>query len=270
MNRKLARDFQAWEAGRLSAEEIVARHPSEAAQVRRLTGLFTQMRSLADGPVPDATRGWNEVRSRMAAHISRQPASVWDRLGPRLQRRLAIGMAAALLVVPPVALAAADEGVREGVTDFVLGEIDDLSISLFGDPGQSASGQNAGEPLEVEVGDDGSTTPAAKTPRTNDKDTAPDGSEIDGPAPLSGPNGTSVTNAGGGGTGQLSGQAPNGAAGTDGGSGVAGSDGAGEDGESEDGADASSPDATPSPSPTPTPIEGTAASGNSADSPSAP
>lgn len=267
MNRKLARDLQAWEAGKLSAEQIAARHPSQADQVRRLTGLFSQMRSLADVPVPDATRGWNEVRSRMAAHVSRQPVSLLDRLSPRIQRRLVIGMAAALLAVPPVAFAANNEAVRDEVADFVLSGIDDISLSIFGNDSQAASGQSVdGSPLELEVGD-GSPTPSSVKGDTA-KDSVAAGGKLDSPTvAIPGTQGDSVTISNGGSSSDVSSSATNGAAGSDGGNGAAGQDGSGAPGDSKDGADADSGDGA-DPTPTPTPSEGTSASGNSASSPS--
>ena len=135
MNRRFVRDLQAWEAGELSLATLSARYPSE--EVNRLTGLFSEMRSLSSDPAPNPNKGWNMVRSRMAAHIEREPMPLMQRLRPGIQRRLAFGMAAAILVVPPVAFAASNP-------DAVNGLVGDITVSIFGDDQQGAAGSNVG------------------------------------------------------------------------------------------------------------------------------
>lgn len=265
MNRKLTNDLRAWELGSLSVDDLLARHPGEAEQVRRLTGLFTEIRSLAEGPIPDPTRGWNQVRSRMAEHLDRKPASLLDRMGQRLPRKVAFGIAAALLAVPAVALAASNNTVQD-VTDFVLNGVDDLSISLFG--GNSTTGGSAGDGsgLSLDVGDGLSSDPSVTSTRTPAKQTATQNTESSPVAP-SGNDGKNVT-ATPPASSKVSGSAASGLAGSDGGNGVAGADGSGKDGESKDGQDAKSADA--SPSPTPTPSQGANGTASSASTPNVP
>jgi len=134
MNRKFVKDLQAWEAGELTLSALSARYPSE--EVGRLTGLFSEMRSLSTESAPNPHKGWNMVRSRMAAHIEREPVPLMQRLRPGIQRRLAFGMAAAILVVPPVAFAASNP-------DAVNSLVGDITVSIFGDEQPAGTGQSA-------------------------------------------------------------------------------------------------------------------------------
>ncbi|MGI8427202.1 MAG: hypothetical protein ACR2FO_07905 [Actinomycetota bacterium] len=233
MNRKFIRDLQAWEAGDLSVSVLSARYPAE--EVGRLTSLFSEMGSLSSEPAPNPNRGWNMVRTRMAAHIEREPMPLMQRLRPGIQRRLAFGMAAAILVVPPMAFAASNQ-------DAVDSLVGDITVSIFGAAQQSATGETVIGELPDSINDDKFSSDGVGSGQSVG---AVPGGKIsrESQAAVSGQNGSTAAQTGPNTNGAAAGTGIASKSGSSGTSGASGKESDGSDSTSADGADSSSADA---------------------------
>jgi len=90
-SHRLDEDLELWEQGELSLEALEARHPGEHA--RGLADVHGRLVALAEEPVPDLERSWEELRGRLPSLDA--TASGRRRGAPR---RLLIALAATLLV----------------------------------------------------------------------------------------------------------------------------------------------------------------------------
>jgi len=263
-----AADMQAWEASQLPLSLVSARYPQRDPAA--LSDIFAQIQSLASDqePAPDYNKGWNSVRSRIAASPPRKPAPLLDRLVPALHRRAVAGLMGALLAVPPIAIAAANEQVQQSVgnvvqdvNDFVLGS--DTNVAL---PDSSLNGKGANSNVGPDQGGtftstgSGSGQSVERTPGGRGSAAAP-----------SGPAGKSVVDAKGTSGSDARARAAAAAAGANGATGLGGAGGA--SGQTAPGADATSTDGangTPAPSPSPSPGAGSSGNAGQLGTPASP
>lgn len=255
--RYFLEDLRRWEEGEITSSLLKARHPGK--DVEGLTELYAQMQALAEEPVADMVPSWNEVRSRMASRRQAAPQTLLQRLKPGVHRRLALGVAAALLALPPVAFAATSDSLRDSVGDLV-GSVFVIGDETAGD-GQAA-GTGEGSASQTSADNDASSTDSGGSSQSDEGGQA--GSLLRTVQGTAGTSGQSASNSVGGGSGA---PAASGATGSEGKgddlqSSVA--DG-GADGDSTPGSAATSGDGTdaaptpiPAPSPSPSPATATA------------
>lgn len=141
MKKDFEKDLARWECGELSLSILKSRYPDR--DVDGVVRVFSLLKTVASEPVPDQTRCWNMVRARMAPRGARSlgPVPLLQRFRPGLQRRLAFGLAAAVLAVPPVALAANSPEVRDSVSNFVATTI--LNLDEAPEPAAPAPTQQS-------------------------------------------------------------------------------------------------------------------------------
>jgi len=250
--------MQAWEAGQVPLSLVSARYPQRDPAA--LSDIFSQIQSLASDQeaAPDYNKGWNLVRSRIAASPPRKQAPWLDRLVPALHRRAVAGLMGAVLAVPPLAIAAANEQVQQSVgnvvqdvNDFVLGS--DTTVAL---PDSSLNGKGA----STSVGSDQGSTFTSHGPGSGQSvEKTPGGRGSS--AASSGGAGTSVIDAKGTSGSDPKAKAASAAAGVNGATGLGGAGGASV--QTVPGADATSADgANGTPAPSPSPSLGAGSSGN--------
>ncbi|MGH2773604.1 MAG: hypothetical protein ACRDIU_10790 [Actinomycetota bacterium] len=209
MKRRFARDLRRWEEGEITSSLLEARYPRHG--VDDLTDLFAQMRTLVDDPVADMVPSWNEIRSTMASRRQAAPPSLLQKLSPGLHRRLALGVAAAVLAIPPMAFAATNDSVRDSVGSFV----DNVTVFVMGE--DEIAADTAGDTsLDAPAGGDTESAGSAGSSggSTSTKSSTQTGGAAKSSPPVAGTSGASTSDSGTSGSGGTAGAAGTDASGT--------------------------------------------------------
>ena len=119
-SRQLRADLARWEAGELTADELVRRHPGP--EVGAMLALHGQLSQLVDAPTPDPAAAWAVVGAALPARAE----TVRARRGPR--RSVVAAIVVSVLAVPAVSYAAAPDTVES-----VVREVRDLLPGTNGD-----------------------------------------------------------------------------------------------------------------------------------------